>query len=184
MACCMMAPSHYLNQCWLIISEVKCHSSEGKISLKITNSKFYSNIPGANELKNYTTYKYTFMFFQSTQSVRDSGWKILISAKIFSTIPPKYCIQIINYFWKTNDSCSCFPRMIMTTMFIYSFSFDTTFIQFFFHFHHSFIHKLCFFDLTSKNILRNTRKYAVSALCLDSTRPSANTTLINTNRNV
>ena len=27
MACCLMAPSHYLNQCWLIISEVQWHSS-------------------------------------------------------------------------------------------------------------------------------------------------------------
>ena len=26
MACCLMAPSHYLNQCWLIISEVQWHS--------------------------------------------------------------------------------------------------------------------------------------------------------------
>ena len=26
MACCLTAPSHYLNQCWLIISEVQCHS--------------------------------------------------------------------------------------------------------------------------------------------------------------
>ena len=26
-ACCLMAPSHYLNQCWLIISKVQCHSS-------------------------------------------------------------------------------------------------------------------------------------------------------------
>ena len=28
MACCQMAPSHYLNQCWLIISEVLWHSPE------------------------------------------------------------------------------------------------------------------------------------------------------------
>ena len=28
MACCLTAPSHYLNLCWLIISKVKCHSSE------------------------------------------------------------------------------------------------------------------------------------------------------------
>ena len=28
MACCLMAPSHYLNQCWLIISEVQWLSSE------------------------------------------------------------------------------------------------------------------------------------------------------------
>ena len=26
MACCLMAPSHYLNQCWFIISEDLCHS--------------------------------------------------------------------------------------------------------------------------------------------------------------
>ena len=27
-ACCLMAPCHYLNQCWLIISKVLWHSSE------------------------------------------------------------------------------------------------------------------------------------------------------------
>ena len=27
MACCLTAPSHYLNQCWLIISKVEWHSS-------------------------------------------------------------------------------------------------------------------------------------------------------------
>ena len=31
MACCLTAPSHYLNQCWLIISNVPCHSSKGII---------------------------------------------------------------------------------------------------------------------------------------------------------
>ena len=31
MACCLMAPSHYLNQCWLIISEVPWHLSEAII---------------------------------------------------------------------------------------------------------------------------------------------------------
>ena len=29
MACCLTAPSRYLNQCWLIISEVLRHSPEG-----------------------------------------------------------------------------------------------------------------------------------------------------------
>ena len=28
MACCLTAPSHYLNQCWLIIGKVLWHSSE------------------------------------------------------------------------------------------------------------------------------------------------------------
>ena len=29
MVCYLMAPSHYLNQCWLSISKVLCHSAEG-----------------------------------------------------------------------------------------------------------------------------------------------------------
>ena len=28
-ACCLTAPSHYLNQCWLIISKIQLHSSDG-----------------------------------------------------------------------------------------------------------------------------------------------------------
>ena len=30
MTCCLIAPSHYLNQCWLVIGEILWHSSEGK----------------------------------------------------------------------------------------------------------------------------------------------------------
>ena len=62
MACCLTAPSHYLNQCWLITSMVQWHSMSSvsqdipqplttKISLKITHPKFTLNLPGANELK-------------------------------------------------------------------------------------------------------------------------------------
>ena len=32
MACCQTAPSHYLNQCWVIISKVEWHSSKGKFT--------------------------------------------------------------------------------------------------------------------------------------------------------
>ena len=32
MACCLTAPSHYLNQCWFIISEVQCHSPLGSFT--------------------------------------------------------------------------------------------------------------------------------------------------------
>ena len=32
MACCLMAPSHYLSQCWLIISKIEWHSSKGKFT--------------------------------------------------------------------------------------------------------------------------------------------------------
>ena len=52
MDCCLMAPSHYLNHCWLIISKVLWHSPEGNfidvpryvsliLSLKITNSRLW-----------------------------------------------------------------------------------------------------------------------------------------------
>ena len=64
MACCLMAPSHYLNQCWLIISNVLWHSSEGIIiqrsqdtnqytRLKIEFFKSHPNLPGANELNHW-----------------------------------------------------------------------------------------------------------------------------------
>ena len=59
--CCLMAPRHYLSQCWLIISKVQWHSAEdnfikipqpsiAKIHLKITYLKLHSNLPGASEL--------------------------------------------------------------------------------------------------------------------------------------
>ena len=63
MACCLTAPSYYLNQCWFIIIEDQWHthlrafsqeipkSSITKINLKITCQKFHSDPPGSNELK-------------------------------------------------------------------------------------------------------------------------------------
>ena len=64
MACCLTAPSHYPNQCWLIITKVQGYSAEGNfprdtlpsittISLKITFPKFHAHLSGANELKNH-----------------------------------------------------------------------------------------------------------------------------------
>ena len=57
MACCLTAPSHYLNQCWLIISEVLWHSPDSnltenlkifiiELSLKFTNLRLESNPQG------------------------------------------------------------------------------------------------------------------------------------------
>ena len=42
MACCLMAPSHYLNQCWLIISKVQRHSSEGNF-IRDTSATIHSS---------------------------------------------------------------------------------------------------------------------------------------------
>ena len=63
MACCLTAPSHYLNQCWLIISEVQWHSSkkhfrrdtstvchQNKLEIYLLVPKVSLNSPRANEL--------------------------------------------------------------------------------------------------------------------------------------
>ena len=55
MACCLMAPSHHLNQCWLIINKALWQSIEGyfkrdNTSVKIAYRKFQWNPPGLNEL--------------------------------------------------------------------------------------------------------------------------------------
>ena len=52
MACCLTAPSHYLNQCWLIICKIQSHSSDGNFTrdisshqwLKFTWKLFISNV--------------------------------------------------------------------------------------------------------------------------------------------
>ena len=47
MACCLMAPSHYLNQCWLIVTKVQWCSSEGNFAWDITSISHW------NSLENY-----------------------------------------------------------------------------------------------------------------------------------
>ena len=49
MACCLTAPSHYLNQCWLIISKVMWHLLEG-IIMRISEDTNRSN-----KIENYTS---------------------------------------------------------------------------------------------------------------------------------
>ena len=44
MACCLTAPSHYLNQCWLIISEVPWHSSMGIILRRCEDTNQWNKI--------------------------------------------------------------------------------------------------------------------------------------------
>ena len=53
MACCLTAPSNYLNQCWFIISNIPCHSTEGSIIRRsgdtIAFSKWHPDFPANNE---------------------------------------------------------------------------------------------------------------------------------------
>ena len=44
MACCLKAPSHYLNQCWLIVSKVQWHSSEGNFTKDTSATNHWINL--------------------------------------------------------------------------------------------------------------------------------------------
>ena len=44
MACCLTAPSHYLNQCWLVISKVLWHSSDDIIKRTFKDNNQWSKI--------------------------------------------------------------------------------------------------------------------------------------------
>ena len=63
MDCCLTAPSHYLNQCWLLIGEILWHSPQSNftanaqatilytvMSLKFTLLKSLPHLPGSSEL--------------------------------------------------------------------------------------------------------------------------------------
>ena len=42
MVCCLTAPSHYLKQCWLIISKVHWHSSEGNFTRDASTINYWN----------------------------------------------------------------------------------------------------------------------------------------------
>ena len=78
MVCCLTAPSHYLNQCWLIINKVQWHftrdtSSVTEISLKITYLKFCSNLPGANELRTNQPQQEVWKVFADNKHLKQFG---------------------------------------------------------------------------------------------------------------
>ena len=84
MACYLMAPSHYLNQCWLYITEVLWQSSESNftastqaatvfwgMSLKILVPTLLSDLPEVNEL---ITFLLTFHHVSMTRLLTFFQW--------------------------------------------------------------------------------------------------------------
>ena len=109
MACCLTAPSHYLNQCWLIISEVLWHSPEGNFIWKARDMyprcefDYYllilqPHLPGANDLTN--------MFWEPSVSAVVSmviftlshPWPkgIVVSTFVFLSIHLDTCLLLVN----------------------------------------------------------------------------------------
>ena len=68
MACCLTAPNHYPNQCWLTINEILWHSFQGnvylnaqsinKLCLKFTHLKSHASLSGDNELTHESYFRY------------------------------------------------------------------------------------------------------------------------------
>ena len=77
LACCLMAPSHYLYQCWLIINEVLWYSPEGNIT---RNTVMW----GWNDM----SLKISLKFTQGPMSQKPENYQF----KIASTLPRVYWI--------------------------------------------------------------------------------------------
>ena len=101
MAWCLTAPSHYLNQCWLIISKVPRHSSEGIIIRsadinrwnKIENCilKIKSRSPWG-QCVNKHVIQHIIMSYKVKMSV-DVSWNVLYS------VTPSRRSPAYLYFW-------------------------------------------------------------------------------------
>ena len=85
MAWYLTAPSHYLNQCWLIMIEVMWHLPENKLLfyariVKITHFRLLPHLPGASELKHWNLIdkvQFNFkMFIANNYSVNKCRWKM------------------------------------------------------------------------------------------------------------
>ena len=97
MAWCLMAPSHYLNQCWPLITEVLWYTLESNFtspkllfsmrSLKMTFLKSLPCLPGTNKLDRITTrhwegHKPSLEPMRPNYSAQDQG-KFIIKATVF-----------------------------------------------------------------------------------------------------
>ena len=119
MAWCLKAPSHYLNQCWLIISDIHLRASSQEmlqrsiteIIWKIKYLKFHSNFPGANKLKQNHMNHMVVEYFQCSRGIQHGnhypargvvsmlGRQVKVTGKIFNytcgfVFIPRWCPQI------------------------------------------------------------------------------------------
>ena len=99
MACCLTAPSHYLNQCWFIISKVLWHSSEDIIIGRFEDTNQWSKIENYN-------YKITLRSPRGqwvNLNSYDHQFSELVQKKLNSSANALelhlFCIKPSNYWW-------------------------------------------------------------------------------------
>ena len=107
MACRLMAPTHYLNQCWLLINEVLWHSPEKyfqrvpklvfcTMSVKITLLKLLPHLSEDNELNAF----------------EPVCFKWYHKKKIHSTL--KKLVLVLQFWWVWNHICWPHNKIIQT----------------------------------------------------------------------
>ena len=90
MVWCLMASSHYLNQWWLLISEILQHLRErrfkvgGQLQCTIKSYENYSfkslpNIPGADEFRQAVSYSLSEIIFQMPSLSQYEGTKEILT---------------------------------------------------------------------------------------------------------
>ena len=116
MACCLIAPSHYLNQCWLIISGVLQHAHQSnfigyvqefnpKHESENFSLKFLKHHPGANELSSvvepYT--KRCLGAFQNTyelSNLRALKFSLVNKIHVFQCMGEIFCVEFQSFLLK------------------------------------------------------------------------------------
>ena len=94
MACCLTAPSHYLHQCWLIISGVQWHPPEGNVT---------GDVPSI--IKISLTFIQTIFHIKSSRGLWDNQMWVTswLNRKADSVHAPKpwniNIFYILQYFW-------------------------------------------------------------------------------------
>ena len=117
MTCCLMAPSRYMNQCWLLISEVcGIHLRAitqwvlklllGMMSLKKLLVKLLPHLPGANELIVWNKQFFIFHVAELKLHVPSRCWEIIENVNIF------LCFL---KFWTGKGSAILLPWLITQT---------------------------------------------------------------------
>ena len=112
MACCLMAPSHYLNQCWLLISEILWHSPKSNFTASTQTTSLY------NEFEKYTVSNIctTWINVYNQELIRPiSSWHnemniheingaFPLVAMVGATIPvPCQVVQSVQLIWRSGN---------------------------------------------------------------------------------
>ena len=98
MACCLKAPSHYLNQCWLIVHEVPRHSYESNFTMSVQAIILYNGFEKKNTFK-ITSESHRGQWVNTVKHTEINFEKILIKVQII--LQRFICIKC------------CMPRVVL-----------------------------------------------------------------------